>query len=103
MNKFSSAEEAVSLANNSDFALAGCIWSKDEAKARKLAEKISAGTIWINTYGMFFNELPYGGFKQSGFGKELGKEGFLEYSCLKNIVIDQTRDSKPLVNYWYGF
>ena len=51
---------------------------------------------------MFFNELPYGGFKQSGFGKELGKDGFLEYTCLKNILTDTTKDAKPLVNYWYG-
>ena len=52
---------------------------------------------------MFYNEVCYGGFKQSGFGKELGKEGFLEYSRLKNIIIDKTEGSKPIVNYWYGF
>ncbi|MBU2474304.1 MAG: aldehyde dehydrogenase family protein [Candidatus Omnitrophica bacterium] len=103
LNKFSSLEEAVNLANNSDFALAACVWSKDESKACDLAKKIDAGTVWVNTYGMFFNQLPYGGFKQSGFGKELGKEGFLEYSCLKNILNDQTHNAKPLVNYWYGF
>ena len=69
----------------------------------KTAKKINAGIIWVNTYGMFYNEVPYGGFKQSGFGKELGKEGFLEYSRLKNIIIDKTEGSKPIVNYWYGF
>jgi aldehyde dehydrogenase (NAD+) len=52
---------------------------------------------------MFFNELPYGGFKQSGFGKELGKEGFFEYTRLKDIIVDKSKDAKPLVNYWYGF
>ena len=57
----------------------------------------------MNTYGMFFNELPYGGFKQSGFGKELGREGFLEYTKLKNIIQDKTEGAKPLVSYWYGF
>ena len=103
LNKFSKIEEAVSVANASDYALAGCIWSTDVQKAQTIAQKISAGTIWINTYGMFFNELSYGGFKQSGFGKELGKEGFLEYTRLKNIVTDQTEGAKPLVNYWYGF
>ena len=90
------------MANTSDFALAGCIWTKDSRAAQNLARKLDTGTIWINTYGMFFNELPYGGFKQSGFGKELGREGFLEYTRLKNIVVDQTQDAKPLVNYWYG-
>ena len=103
VNKFSTLEEAVKLANMSDFALASSIWTKDEVLARDLAGKINAGIIWINTYGMFYNEVCYGGFKQSGFGKELGKDGFLEYSRLKNIIIDQTKDSKPLVNYWYGF
>ena len=102
-SKFSSTNEAVSLANDSSFALAACIWSKDLSKAQKLAKNIFSGTIWINTYGMFFNELPYGGFKQSGFGKELGYQGFLEYTCLKNVISDQSIDSKPLVNYWYGF
>jgi len=101
--KFSSAEEAVELANLSDFGLAACIWAKDVSFAEQLAKKLNAGTIWINTYGMFYNQLPYGGFKQSGFGKELGREGFLEYTRLKNIIIDQSPDAKPLVNYWYGF
>ncbi|MBI4972406.1 MAG: aldehyde dehydrogenase [Candidatus Omnitrophica bacterium] len=103
VNKFSTLEEAIDLANASEFALAACIWTKDEAQAKELASKINAGTIWINTYGMFFNELSYGGFKQSGFGKELGRVGFLEYTRLKNIVVDKTKESKPLVNYWYGF
>ena len=103
ISKFSTLSEAVELANSSDFGLACCIWTKDEAKAQNLAKNINAGTVWINTYGMFFPELPYGGFKQSGFGKELGKEGFLEYTRLKNICTDKTKDAKPLVNYWYGF
>ncbi len=103
INKFSKIEGAIELANTSDFGLACSIWTKNNALAKNIAEKINAGIIWINTYGMFYNEAPYGGFKQSGFGKELGKEGFLEYTRLKNIVVDKTKDSKPLVNYWYGF
>jgi betaine-aldehyde dehydrogenase len=103
INKFSGSDEAVSLANSVDFGLAACIWSKDLFQAQELAKKINAGTIWINTYGMFYNQLPYGGFKQSGFGKELGREGFLEYTRLKNVILDQSSEGKPLVNYWYGF
>ncbi len=103
VSKFSGLNEAVALVNKSDFGLANCIWSKDSARAEELAAKINAGTTWVNTYGMFYNEVPYGGFKQSGFGKELGKEGFLEYTRLKNIIVDQTQGTKPLVNYWYGF
>ncbi len=103
IHKFSGSDEAAILANSVDFGLAACIWSKDLYLAQDLAKKLNAGTVWINTYGMFYNQLPYGGFKQSGFGKELGKEGFLEYTRLKNIIIDQSAEGKPLVNYWYGF
>ncbi|MCF7887232.1 MAG: aldehyde dehydrogenase family protein [Candidatus Omnitrophica bacterium] len=103
ITKFSSIDEAISLANNSEFGLAACIWSKDKEKAKKIAKRISAGTIWINTYGMFFDQLPFGGVKKSGFGKELGKEGFYEYTRLKNVITDQSKDTKPLVSYWYGF
>ncbi|MFH1442368.1 MAG: aldehyde dehydrogenase family protein [Candidatus Omnitrophota bacterium] len=103
ISKFSSYDEAIKLANDSDFGLAASVWSKDEKLAHDLAGKINAGTIWINTYGMFYNQVPFGGFKQSGFGKELGREGFLEYTRLKNIVIDKSADARPLVNYWYGF
>jgi acyl-CoA reductase-like NAD-dependent aldehyde dehydrogenase len=103
LTKFSSTAEAISLANNSEFGLAACIWGKDETKIKEVAKSISAGAIWINTYGMFFDQLPFGGFKKSGFGKELGKAGFYEYTRLKNIITDQTKDQKPLVNYWYGF
>ncbi|MBM3244603.1 MAG: aldehyde dehydrogenase family protein, partial [Candidatus Omnitrophica bacterium] len=103
ITKFSSNEDAITLANKSDFSLAASIWTQNIPLAQTLAAKINAGCIWVNTYGMFFNELPYGGFKQSGFGKELGREGFLEYTRLKNIIIDNSPDKKPLVSYWYGF
>jgi acyl-CoA reductase-like NAD-dependent aldehyde dehydrogenase len=103
ISKFSGFQDAVSKANNSDFALACSIWTKDHKVAQEFADSINAGIFWVNTYGMFYNEVPFGGFKQSGFGKELGKEGFLEYTRLKTIIVDNTKDSKPLVNYWYGF
>jgi betaine-aldehyde dehydrogenase len=103
ISKFSQPQEAIELANASDFGLAACIWSRDEARAQEIAKKLNSGTVWVNTYGMFYNEVPYGGFKQSGFGKELGKEGLRGYTRLKNIFLDQTRDARPLVHYWYGF
>jgi betaine-aldehyde dehydrogenase len=102
LSKFSGIEEAIKLANSSEFGLAASIWTKNVTFAQDLAGKINAGTAWINTYGMFYNELPYGGFKQSGFGKELGREGFLEYTRLKNTVVDRSESGKPLVSYWYG-
>ncbi|MCX5712141.1 MAG: aldehyde dehydrogenase family protein [Candidatus Omnitrophica bacterium] len=102
INKFSDPQEAIKLANDSDYGLAACVWSADADKAKEIASRINVGTVWINTYGMFYNELPYGGFKQSGFGKELGKEGMLEYTKLKNVLVDNTKGAKPIVNYWYG-
>ncbi len=103
ISKFSDEAEAIGLANQSDYALAASIWSGNPAQAARVAGAINAGIVWINTYGMFYNEVPYGGFKESGFGKELGREGFLEYCRLKSVVTDTTIDAKPLVNYWYGF
>ncbi|MCM8819548.1 MAG: aldehyde dehydrogenase family protein [Candidatus Omnitrophica bacterium] len=103
INSFSNLDEVIKLANSTNFALAASIWTKNEKLAEDLVKKINAGIIWINTYGMFFNQLPYGGFKQSGFGKELGKEGFLEYTIAKSVIIQETEANKPLVNYWYGF
>jgi betaine-aldehyde dehydrogenase len=101
-SRFSDIDEAVTLANATDFGLACAIWSGSEEKAERIACSVHAGIIWVNTYGMFYDQLPYGGFKQSGFGKELGREGFLEYTRLKNTVKDRTQAAKPLVNYWYG-
>jgi betaine-aldehyde dehydrogenase len=103
ISEFSKENEAVQLANDSSFGLACCIWSSDIDRAKSLSVKVNAGTIWINTYGMFYNEAPYGGFKQSGFGKELGREGFLEYCRLKHINYDLSKDNKPLVSHWYAF
>ncbi|MFY9402598.1 MAG: aldehyde dehydrogenase family protein [Candidatus Omnitrophota bacterium] len=103
LERFNSFEEAVFLANNSDFALASSILTRNMKIAEEAAKKINAGIVWINTYGMFYNHLPYGGFKQSGFGKELGREGFLEYTRIKSIIKDTSPESKPLVSYWYGF
>ncbi|MCG8429792.1 MAG: aldehyde dehydrogenase family protein [Candidatus Omnitrophica bacterium] len=103
VQRFCGMEEAVRLANSTDFALAACVWSGDRKRAQEVAARLDAGTVWINTYGMFLNELSYGGFKQSGFGKELGRDGMLEYTRLKTICADDTKNDKPLVHYWYGF
>ncbi|MEA3560858.1 MAG: aldehyde dehydrogenase family protein [Candidatus Omnitrophota bacterium] len=101
ISEFSQEEEGIKLANDSSFGLACSIWSNDLEKARNLSKEINAGTIWINTYGMFYNAAPYGGFKQSGFGKELGEEGFLEYTRLKHVNYDISGE-KPLVASWYA-
>lgn len=98
---FTSADEAVHIANDSKYGLAASIWTKDLAKANAVARRLRCGTVWINTYGAFLNEAPFGGYKQSGFGRELGKEGLLEYTQSKHIVTDQTPGGKSLVTSWF--
>ncbi len=99
--RFSSEDEAVSGANNTDFGLAACLWTKDEDKARRVGTQLRCGTVWVNTYGGFYNEAPYGGYKQSGFGRELGAEGLLEYTQTKHICVDATPGGQPLVSSWF--
>lgn len=99
--KFSSEEEAIKIANDSKYGLAASVWTKDEKKASSVARKLQCGTVWINTYGGFYNEAPFGGYKQSGFGRELGVEGLLEYTQCKHICIDKTPGGKPLVASWF--
>ncbi len=98
---FTSVNEAVHLANDSKYGLAAMIWSKDLLKANEVAKKLRCGTVWINTYGAFLNEVGFGGYKQSGFGRELGKDGLLEYTQLKHIATDQTPGGKSLVTSWF--
>ena len=74
---FTSVEEAIHIANDTKYGLAAMIWSKDLEKANKVARRLRCGTVWINTYGAFLNEAPFGGYKQSGFGRELGLAGLI--------------------------
>ncbi len=99
--KFSTVDEAMRLANDSRYGLAACMWTKNVSMASQYASELQAGTIWINTYGGFYNEASFGGYKQSGFGRELGVEGLLEYTQSKNICKDKTPGGKPLVTNWF--
>jgi len=98
---FTSVNEAIHIANDSKYGLAAMIWTKDLEKANKVAKQLRCGTVWINTYGVFLNEIPFGGYKQSGFGRELGLAGLLEYSQIKHIATDQTPGGKSLVTSWF--
>jgi acyl-CoA reductase-like NAD-dependent aldehyde dehydrogenase len=81
-------DDLRSLANDIQYGLAAGIWSGDVAKALKLADLIDAGTVWINTYGMFDVAVPFGGRKHSGYGRELGDEALEPYLQSKSIWLD---------------
>jgi acyl-CoA reductase-like NAD-dependent aldehyde dehydrogenase len=86
--RFKDINEAMTEANNSQFGLAASIWTRDIKKAHKLARSIKAGTIWINTISTTDNALPFGGFKSSGFGRELGKAAIDLYTETKSVWVD---------------
>lgn len=81
-------DDLRSLANDIQYGLAAGIWSGDVAKALKLADLIDAGTVWINTYGMFDVAVPFGGRKHSGYGRELGDEALEPYLQSKSVWLD---------------
>jgi phenylacetaldehyde dehydrogenase len=81
-------DELKTLVNDIRYGLAAGIWTSDTSKALRLAEEIEAGTVWINTYGMFDVSVPFGGRKHSGFGRELGEEALEPYLQSKSIWLD---------------
>ncbi|WP_062200737.1 aldehyde dehydrogenase family protein [Demequina salsinemoris] len=85
---FDTEEEAVTLANDTQFGLASGVWTSDVKRAHRVAAQIHAGVVWINTYGMFDVAIPYGGFKASGYGKELGREALDPYLQTKTVWVD---------------
>ncbi|HYL98045.1 MAG TPA: aldehyde dehydrogenase family protein, partial [Blastocatellia bacterium] len=82
-----SLDEALEKANGSIFGLGSSIWSNDLKRAMKAAERLQAGYTWVNSAQIIYDELPFGGFKQSGIGKEHGTEALDYYTETKSVVI----------------
>jgi aldehyde dehydrogenase (NAD+) len=99
ITKFKTDEEAIKLANQSHYGLAGAVWSKDEVKAVKIAKSLEAGTVWVNEYHLLNPGMPFGGYKESGLGREMGKEGIMSYLEVKHLWVSDCneRSKKP----WY--
>ncbi len=85
---FRSVEDAVRLGNQVRYGLAAAVWSRDIQKAFRVAREIQAGTVWINTYNFYDPGLPFGGYKESGFGRERGLEAMEEYTQVKSVWAD---------------
>jgi aldehyde dehydrogenase (NAD+) len=84
---FEDLDELIQKANSTIYGLAAAIWTRDIAKAHKLARKIQAGTVWINAYNMLSPESPFGGYRQSGYGRELGRHGIDLYTQIKSVWV----------------
>jgi aldehyde dehydrogenase (NAD+) len=85
--KFKNLDEIVERANKTTYGLAAAVWTRDIAKAHYLANKIRAGTIWVNCYDVFDAAAPFGGFKMSGMGRELGERGLDAYTEWKTVTV----------------
>lgn len=94
---FRTEEEAIQLANKSIYGLAGAVWSKDEERAKNVAKKLETGMVWINEYHLLNPGMPFGGYKQSGIGREMGEEGLKSYLEVKHLWISDCneRTKKP--------
>jgi len=91
--KFSTTDEAISRANNSEYGLAGAVWTADADEGVRVAEQLETGTVWVNEFLHLSPFAPFGGHKQSGFGAEYGKEGLLEFTYPQVITVK--KDNVP--------
>ena len=98
VEKFTTEDEALTLANSTIFGLAAGFWTRDEKRMHRVSKKLRFGTVWINDFNVYFTQAPWGGFKQSGLGRELGRNGLEEYLEVKHIF--QNHHPKPLD--WFG-
>jgi aldehyde dehydrogenase (NAD+) len=85
--KFRDLDEVIDRGNRSEYGLAAAVWTRDIAKAHAIARYVRAGTVWVNCYDVFDAAAPFGGFKRSGFGRELGEKSLDSYTELKTVTI----------------
>lgn len=92
VDTFETEDEAIRKANDTPYGLSGGVFTKDGARAQRVIRKLRAGVTWINTFHLTFNEAPWGGYKQSGFGRELGTHGYDSYTEVKQITTNLSAD-----------
>jgi aldehyde dehydrogenase (NAD+) len=85
--KFRDADEAAEIANCTIYGLVSAVWTRDIAVAHRLAQQIKAGSVWINDYNCFDSGSPFGGYKQSGFGREMGPHALESYTQIKSVWV----------------
>ena len=81
-------DEAIAIGNATEYGLAAAVWTQDVRKAHHVAHKLRAGTVWINTYHNLDTASPFGGYKQSGYGRELGRYALDLYTQVKSVWVN---------------
>ncbi|HSL23548.1 MAG TPA: aldehyde dehydrogenase family protein [Vicinamibacterales bacterium] len=86
--EFADLDDAIAKANDTPYGLAAAVWTRDIKKAHYVARKVQAGTVWVNTYNVYDTAAPFGGYKQSGFGREMGVHALQHYTQVKSVWVD---------------